>query len=766
MKYFTRLLNRLPIQRDKIVFYSESDAYAGSPKYIAEELLNRKLPFRMVWCTLKHRAKTPKGIRSVCGRYLTRYHLATARLIISDTRLSFYWRKGFDKKEGQLYLQTWHDSFGCKKIEADVHTPTAANLTEAKTDSQCIDYLISNSDWLTENFRFSFFYPGKIWELGAPRNDVLLAPEQAQAKVRAHFRIPSDSKIALYAPTHHQKAPKGPDFVRLRKVLEERFGGKWHILARLHPMGKSRHHRWLGACDATPYPDCAELLAAADVALSDYSSCIFDFLLTGRPAFLFAPDAAKFEEWNGFYFPLKKSPFPVANNNKSLEKNIRKFDELAYKEKVHAFLQEKGSVEDGHASCRVADMVQKWLEAPVGQYEGRALKAQDMKEGLVYKKESKPSYNSMPIQKNKIVFNSCLKGYNCNPKYIAEEIIRQKLPYDLVWVIKRDTLKHIRNFPPQLRLVLEGSDEAMREYASCRVRISNTTGSSQDPTAKGIKKRKGQYYIQTYHGFLYLKKVVMGVHKSLNDKTIDRVKKDAVTMDYLLSNSAWESRAFRRLYWNNGTPLEYGHARNDIFFAPNQAEIRNNVMHKLGLDSTKKLLLYAPTWRDDGNLDWMTMDNKAVIDALQHRFGGEWVFGAKVHQSMAILMDHVPENGVDVCNLSTYPDMQELLVAADVVITDYSSSVFDYILTRKPVFLYAPDRDVFTRKRGSYFRLEETPFPVAEDNETLISNIKNFDETLYKEGVEDFLHKIGCVEDGHAAERAVELIKKLVGNIA
>lgn len=762
MNLFTRFLNQLPIKRDKIVFYSLSDSYGGSCKYIAEELLKRKLPADIVWVTMNHRAKTPKGVRAVCGKYRARYHLATARLIVSDTRLSFYWRKGFDKKPGQLYLQTWHSSFDSKKIEADVHTPIERDLILSRKDSQCMDCLLSNSDWLTETYRYAFYYAGQIMELGSPRNDLLFAPAAAAKSVRQRYRVPTGAKVALYAPTYHLTIPTGPDFHRLRRALEQRFGGEWCIIARAHPKSKTRRKRWDGAIDATAYPDCTELLAAADVVISDYSSCIFDYLLTGRPGFLYAPDAARFEKWNGFYYPLDETPFPFAENNDALEENILHFDAEAYRAKVESFLHEKGNREDGRASCKVADMVQEWMEAPVGKYEGVALKSQDMDKALDYAKAYKPNYNAMPVQRNKIVFNSCLKGYNCNPKYIAEEIIRQKLPYDLVWVVKRDTLRHIRDFPPQLRLVLEGSREALQEYATCRVRVSNATGTGLDPTAKGIKKKDGQYYIQTYHGFLYLKKVVMGVHKAVSQNSIDRIRKDAETMDYLLSNSAWETRGFRRLYWNYGTTLEYGHARNDIFFAPDQDEIRRHVMQKIGLTPEKKLLLYAPTWRDDGSMDWMTMDNKAVIDALTRRFGGEWEFGSKVHQVMVLRKNCVPEHGVKVHNLSTYPDMQELLVAADAVITDYSSSVFDYIHTRKPVFLYAPDREEFTRKRGSYGALEETPFPVAEDNHTLISNINNFDDVAYKKGIDQFLQKIGCIEDGHAAERAVQLIKKLV----
>ena len=109
--------------------------------------------------------------------------------------------------------------------------------------------------------------------------------------------------------------------------------------------------------DATMYPDVQELLAAADAMLTDYSSAIFDFILTGRPGFILAEDYDAYEQVRGFYYPLTETPFPLARTEEELLERIEEFEEENYQKKINAFLQEKGSVEDGKAAERVAELI-------------------------------------------------------------------------------------------------------------------------------------------------------------------------------------------------------------------------------------------------------------------------------------------------------------------------------------------------------------------------------------------------------------------------
>ena len=116
--------------------------------------------------------------------------------------------------------------------------------------------------------------------------------------------------------------------------------------------------------DVTDYPDIQELLAAADAVVSDYSSCIFDFALSGRPAFVYAPDRAKYETERGFYYPLAETPFPVAESPAALAAAIAAFDEAAYARRCADFFAAKGSVEKGDAAAQAAEIILKGMDAP------------------------------------------------------------------------------------------------------------------------------------------------------------------------------------------------------------------------------------------------------------------------------------------------------------------------------------------------------------------------------------------------------------------
>ena len=118
--------------------------------------------------------------------------------------------------------------------------------------------------------------------------------------------------------------------------------------------------------------------------------------------------------------------------------------------------------------------------------------------------------------------------------------------------------------------------------------------------------------------------------------------------------------------------------------------------------------------------------------------------------------------GASVVDATRYPDMQELLIASDILVSDYSSCMFDFMLTRRPVFVHAPDLEEYQRVQGFYYPMSETPFPVAKTEAGLAENIASFDEAKYRAGVDAFLKGKGCVEDGHATERVCDLIESLL----
>ena len=369
-------------------------------------------------------------------------------------------------------------------------------------------------------------------------------------------------------------------------------------------------------------------------------------------------------------------------------------------------------------------------------------------------------YKDLPIQNNKIVFYTVNGAYNCNPKYIAEEILKQRLSYDIVWIVDKYILKHLKNFPQSMRLVMKDSPEDYIECATAKIWVSHRRG--VEYVKKGFFKRENQIYIQTWHGSLGIKKT--GEASSTKNKEFIRnCKSDAAQFDYMISNGKYTTDFFRETFYNYGRILECGHPRNDIFFK-NTTQVKEKVYNELHISANKKIVLYAPTFRTKNDISHYDIDFKRIIEAMKKKLNKDFIFVLRLHPKMVNLKYQVlAKYGKDaVVDATDYSDMQELLAAADVVITDYSSCIYDFMLTYKPGFIYAADVKKYDSERGLYYPLSSTPFPVAENNDEMVKNIENFDYEKYKNEVKEFLDGKGCIDDGHASERVVKLIKSII----
>lgn len=373
-------------------------------------------------------------------------------------------------------------------------------------------------------------------------------------------------------------------------------------------------------------------------------------------------------------------------------------------------------------------------------------------------------YKNLPIQ-NKILFNNFQgNSYGCNPKYIAEEILRRNLPYELVWLLK-DSKKIDRSaIPTNIRIVNFDSKEAIKECYQSKLVISNVRLNIL--IKRGWQKRENQFYLQTWHGSLGIKKIDEAVLHTdfINSDFCNIGRIDSKFIDVVLSNSTFENNMFKQSFWYDGKILMFGHPRNDLFFYKNEKinDIKKKVFEALNISAKQKVCLYVPSFRDDRTLDSYNLNALKIIKALQSKFKGQWIFAVRMHYHLknnSTKLFHFADNIIDA---SFYPDIQELLIASDIAITDYSSCIFDFMLQKKPAFIFATDIEEFNNQRGFYYPLESTPFPIAKNNEELAQNILNFDNEKYIKEVEKFLVDKGCMEDGHASERVVDLICEIM----
>ena len=278
--------------------------------------------------------------------------------------------------------------------------------------------------------------------------------------------------------------------------------------------------------------------------------------------------------------------------------------------------------------------------------------------------------------------------------------------------------------------------------------------------------RKDQVVAETWHGSLGIKRFDPAHYNTNVSWPIAAARTGKLTTQ-IISNSSFEDGVFRETFWKETPILKYGHARNDIFF-PQSEQVRSYLKQRFckdnGLSEDTKFVLYAPTFRDDHNFAVYDLNAEQTLNALRKRFGGEWKLLLRYHDNDK--GGEAKKNTVkscDVIDVTKYPDMQSLLAFTDVGITDYSSWIYDYVLLRKPGFLFAMDRSKYDNERGFYFRLEDTPFPVSTDSDELEETILSFDEELFRKRVTEFLSDKGCMDDGDASVRIADQVMEWTG---
>lgn len=359
---------------------------------------------------------------------------------------------------------------------------------------------------------------------------------------------------------------------------------------------------------------------------------------------------------------------------------------------------------------------------------------------------------NVKIKNNKVILLTFQGNYNCNPKYIAEYIIDNKIDFELVWVTKDLNNKNINQYPKELKLVRRGTLKFYKEFLSSKYIIDNANNFEY----LKLKKRKEQILLQPWHGSMGFKKLETNKNKNWMNKAH---KLDEIT-DYCIVNSEFEIDVFRNSFWPTTKMLKYGHPRNDILFNLNNEfeKYGNKIRKKYNISPSEKIALYAPTFRDDNSMDSYDLDFDFLHKALVKRFGGKWKIFVRFHYKLRNIS--VPKKySKNIINVTDYSDIQELLCACDIGITDYSSWLCDFVLTRKPGFLYTADMDKYIDERGFYYPLETTPFKIAKTNDEMYENIINYNEKEYQKGVDNFLKDRGCFEDGHACEK---LINKMI----
>ena len=360
-----------------------------------------------------------------------------------------------------------------------------------------------------------------------------------------------------------------------------------------------------------------------------------------------------------------------------------------------------------------------------------------------------------PVKDERFLFISMNgKCFGGNPKAVYDYLKKSNARCETIWAFSADVYDCYKDACVATRLY-------SFKYYLCL--LSSRVIFCDQRTWKPIipLKRKGQIYVQTWHGTA-LKKIERDM-PNLPKAYETMAMRDSALVDLWVSGSAFMSSLYKNSFWYNNEILEVGSPRNDVFWASNKSEIRKKVCSFLNIKDNEKMVLYAPTFRGHNSFSYYDVNIKAVVEILSDLDGEKWNFITRFHPNLiSELNEGTSHLNFMTMDASLYPDIQELLVAADVLITDYSSVMFDFMYSRKPCFIYAIDVEEYDR--GFYMSLtKDLPFDVAEDNNQLAYNIKSFNQKDYEKKLDVFFELIGSKENGNACQRLLDHIWQKMG---
>ena len=363
-----QLFRVLPLQNRVNFIAFSGRQYSDSPRRISELLLKEHPEIQQVWAfnePEKFRFLEEKGIKVVKYKSLEYlYYVMTAKVYVDNAE---FWSILKFRPE-QMVLETWHGGGAYKRVGGHRIDVNQREQQHAVEKMNKITLFLSSSKAFTDFvIRDAYQYRGEVLECGLPRNDDLLSPDPAASqRVRKALDIPEHAKVLVYAPTFrnsHSLDLYDVDFAALKAALEAKFGGEWVILLRMHYYlaDKAMASQADYLRNATDYPDMQDLLQCADVLLTDYSSCMWDFSLMHKPCFLYARDISEYRGERDFYTPIEGWPFPLAANNDELAQVIADFDENSYRAAVDRHHQELGSTESGTAARQCVQRIVDFL---------------------------------------------------------------------------------------------------------------------------------------------------------------------------------------------------------------------------------------------------------------------------------------------------------------------------------------------------------------------------------------------------------------------
>lgn len=363
-----------------------------------------------------------------------------------------------------------------------------------------------------------------------------------------------------------------------------------------------------------------------------------------------------------------------------------------------------------------------------------------------------PEQRRLPLR-NQVIYNSYHgRQFSDSPKAIYEELVRRGTDVEHVWAIGDQRVE----VPEGVRVVEWHSKAWYEEMSRSRYVVTNVMLNSF------FKRREDQRVVQTWHG-TPLKKMgahIRGTTKS-NPAYIETLPGRSNEWEAVVSPNSFTTPVMRGAFGFENEILEYGYPRNDIFYRDDKDKLAAEVRERLGIPQGKKVLLYVPTWRDDvriGTGKKFKLDFRIDLQAAQRELGDDHVLLFRKHPK---IVDNITGAGEGfLWDVADYPEIEHLYLIADVLITDYSSAMFDYAHSGRPMLFFTYDLEHYRDNlRGFYFDfIAQAPGPLVKTSEELVDAVRNIDTVNdeYRTAYKEFTDRFCEPADGRAAARVVD----------
>lgn len=639
---------------------------------------------------------------------------------------------------GAFVVQLWH-GIPLKKLHLDTEVTVSTRRGLGgmlkrmyRSGGKAISLFVVASESIGQRMRTAFdLRASVIAPIGDPRDDTLISADPSHSRATVINLLGIDgtgAKLVLYAPTWRDgesdpAVPSADEWITLNAWAASVDA---HLIVRAHPLGVGAYE--LGVSDrvhllsSQQCRDITPLLGAFDALITDYSSIAFDYALTGGPIVWFAPDLEQYEASRGFYEPY---------DSVTEGEFVRDWSDV---QRATGEVLVNGTKLSA-ARARTERLAERLFSHRDGNSSERVLKEILLRRGLVRPGADEP----IGHRATTVYFESFYgRQVACNPRSIDTEIARVAPGTRRLWAVE----SVLTDVPDGAIRVIMGTPQAQRAREEADIIVVN------DWLRKDFRPAKTQTVVQTWHGTM-LKKLALD-RPNVSLRTRLATLRESRKWDILLSQNEHCTTHLRSSYGYRGPVWQVGYPRDDELATLTKAAAKK----RLGLKSNMRVLAYAPTWRESQDALVDLLD----VTAFAQQLPSDWVLLVRGH-SRTHEFGAYPELANKLVDVSSWNNVNDIIAASDLFVTDYSSLMFDASVANVPMAFYVPDIQSYRdRERGFTFDFErDAPGPLLKTPEQLLTVLENLDavSTEYAAKYAAWRRRFNTHDDGHAAERVV-----------